>query len=195
MATLWARAWIKAFWRILKVFLALGSTTDQYLFWVSVKVSWSCSILCDPLAGLLECVALSFSRGSSQPGIKPQSPALLADSLPAEPQGSLRILEWVAYLCSRGSFQPRNWTPDSCIAGRFFTIWAIREAWDSARRQYIKQLPIPRNPNPTVAHDSYKFCLKDLALKIDLTLMPHSFGALQDYKTQILDQNLMYLCF
>ena len=28
---------------------------------------------------------------------------LQADSLPAEPQGSLRILEWVAYPFSRGS--------------------------------------------------------------------------------------------
>ena len=27
----------------------------------------------------------------------------------------------------RGSFWPRNWTLVSCIAGRFFTIWATRE--------------------------------------------------------------------
>ena len=38
------------------------------------------------------------------------------------------ILEWVAYLFSSGSSQPRNWTGVSCIAGRFFTNWAIREA-------------------------------------------------------------------
>ena len=43
-------------------------------------------------------------------------------------KGSLRILEWVAYPFSRGSSQPRNWTRVSCIAGRFFTNWAIREA-------------------------------------------------------------------
>ena len=29
---------------------------------------------------------------------------------------------------SRGSSQPRDWTQVSCIAGRFFTNWAIREA-------------------------------------------------------------------
>ena len=40
---------------------------------------------------------------------------------------SPRILEWVAYLSSSGSSQPRNWTGVSCIAGRFFTNWAIRE--------------------------------------------------------------------
>ena len=38
---------------------------------------------------ILEWVAFPFSRGSSlpNPGIKPRSPALQADSLPAEPQG------------------------------------------------------------------------------------------------------------
>ena len=43
-------------------------------------------------------------------------------------QGSPRILEWVAYLFSSGSFQSRNWTGVSCITGRFFTLWATREA-------------------------------------------------------------------
>ena len=39
-----------------------------------------------------------------------------------------RILEWVAYTFSRESSQPRSRTGVSCIAGRFFTNWAIREA-------------------------------------------------------------------
>jgi len=43
-------------------------------------------------------------------------------------QGSPRILEWVAYTFSSRSSQPRNRTEVSCIAGRFFTNWAIREA-------------------------------------------------------------------
>ena len=43
-------------------------------------------------------------------------------------QGSPRILEWVAYPFPRGSSQPRNWTKVSCITGRFFTNWTIREA-------------------------------------------------------------------
>ena len=42
-----------------------------------------------------------------------------------------RILEWVAISCSKGSSQPRDWTQVSCIAGRFFTIWATREALSS----------------------------------------------------------------
>ena len=46
------------------------------------------------------------------------------------PKGSPRILEWVAYPFSSGSSWPRNRTRVSCIAGRFFTNWAIREAYD-----------------------------------------------------------------
>ena len=38
------------------------------------------------------------------------------------------LLEWVAYPFSNGSSWPRNWTRVSCIAGGFFTNWAIREA-------------------------------------------------------------------
>ena len=43
-------------------------------------------------------------------------------------QGSLRILEWVAYPFSSRFSWPRNWTTVSLIAGWFFTNWAIREA-------------------------------------------------------------------
>ena len=39
-----------------------------------------------------------------------------------------RILEWVAIPFSRGSSWPRDQTQVSCMAGRFFIIWATREA-------------------------------------------------------------------
>ena len=59
-----------------------------------------------------------------------------------------RILEWVAFPFSRGSFQPRNWTQVSCIAGGFFISWATREAqeyWSG------KPIPSPANlPNPGI---------------------------------------------
>ena len=42
-------------------------------------------------------------------------------------KGSPRILEWVAYPFSSRSSWPRNRTGVSCIAGRFFTNWAIGE--------------------------------------------------------------------
>ena len=41
-------------------------------------------------------------------------------------KGSPRTLEWVVYPLSSRSSQPRNWTRVSCIAGGFFTNWAIR---------------------------------------------------------------------
>ena len=43
-------------------------------------------------------------------------------------KGSPRILEWVAHPFATGSSQARNQTRVSCIAGWFFTNWAIREA-------------------------------------------------------------------
>jgi len=56
-------------------------------------------------------------------------------------KGNPRILEWVAYPFSSGSSWPRNWTGVSCIAGGFFTNWAIRESqwtriWANSRRQW-----------------------------------------------------------
>ena len=59
----------------------------------------------------------------------------LCDLLDCTPPGSslhgilqARILEWVAIPFSRGSSWPRDPTQVSHISGRFFTIWAIREA-------------------------------------------------------------------
>ena len=52
-------------------------------------------------------------------------------SLPGPPVHGIlqaRILEWVAISFFRGSSQLRNWTQISCITGRVFTYWAMREA-------------------------------------------------------------------
>ena len=67
--------------------------------WQGHAPAQSCPTLCDPMdcslsgssvdgifqARVLEWVAISFSRGYFQPEIKPATPALQADSLPAEP--------------------------------------------------------------------------------------------------------------
>ena len=71
---------------------------------VCVLVAQSCLILCDPM----DYCSLP---GSSVHGIL-----------------QARILEWVAVHSSRGSCEPRDRTQVSCIAGRFFTVWATREA-------------------------------------------------------------------
>ena len=39
-----------------------------------------------------------------------------------------RMLEWVAMPSAGECSQPRGWTQVSLIAGRFFTVWATREA-------------------------------------------------------------------
>ena len=55
-------------------------------------------------------------------------------------KGSPRILEWVAYPFSRGSSQPRNRNGVSCIAGGFFTNWAIKEVHPRTKRLWISWL-------------------------------------------------------
>ena len=55
-------------------------------------------------------------------------------------KGSPRILEWVAYPFSRGSSWPRNQTGVSCISGRFFTNWVMREALTLCK-SWIKIVP------------------------------------------------------
>ena len=58
----------------------------------------------------------------------------LGDPMDCSPSGSsvhgifqAGILEWVAIPFSSGSSWPRDWTPISYIAGKFFTPWATRE--------------------------------------------------------------------
>ena len=72
-------------------------------------------------------------RGDS-PSVVSNSPTL-CDPMDCSPAGSsvhgilqARILEWVAIPFSRGSSWLRYQTLGSCIAGRFFTIWATGEA-------------------------------------------------------------------
>ena len=59
----------------------------------------------------------------------------LFETLDCSPPGSsvhgishARILKWVAISSARGSSWPRDQTLISCMAGGFFTCWAIREA-------------------------------------------------------------------
>ena len=75
-------------------------------------------------ARILEWVAIPSSRGSSQPGMEPRSPALQADSLPSEPPGNPKNTGVGSLSLLQGIFP--TWV--SCIAGRFFTSWATREA-------------------------------------------------------------------
>ena len=79
--------------RVLLVFILQALST--------VLVAQSCPTLCDPVdysppsssvrgvfqQRILEWVAILFSGDLPNPGVKPRSPALQADSLPSDPPG------------------------------------------------------------------------------------------------------------
>ena len=58
------------------------------------------------------------------PGIKPRSPTLQPDSLPAEPPGKPKNTGMGSLFLLQGIFPTQDRTRVSCIAGRFFTSWA-----------------------------------------------------------------------
>ena len=112
------------------------------------KVTQPCLTLCNPMdytvyspwnspgqntgVGSLSLLQGVFPTQGSNPGL-PHCRWILYQ---LSHQGSPRILEWVACPISRGSSWPRNLSRVSCIAGRFFTNWAMRE---DQPRQYIKK--------------------------------------------------------
>ena len=84
--------------------------------------------------------SMGFSRQEYWSGLPLPSPLVaqscptLCDPVECSPQSTsvhgiiqARILEWVAMPSSSGSFQPRDQTQVSHIAGRVFTIWAPRK--------------------------------------------------------------------
>ena len=97
------------------------------------KVTRSCLILCN-LIGLYSpwnspgqntgVGSLSLLQGIFlTQGSNPCLPCCRQILYQVSHKGSPRILKWIAYPFSSGSFQPRNQTGVSCIAGRFFTSW------------------------------------------------------------------------
>ena len=77
------------------------------------------------------------------------------------------ILEWVAMPFSRESSQPRDQTWVSCMAGRFFTIWATWEAQ--------KLMRCTENYNPCSWHWSTEWAQFFSTTMPDCTLHSHHF--------------------
>ena len=104
-------------------------SAPAYRTWNRVPVIVLCPSPCDFLGSdigvgcqfLLQGI---FPTNGSNPGL-PHCRQILYH---LSHRGSPRILEWVAYPFSKESSWPRNQTRISCIAGRFFTRWATREA-------------------------------------------------------------------
>ena len=142
-------------------------------WYLEVKVAHSCLTLCNPMeytvhgilqAKILEWEAFPFSRGSSQP--RDQNPCLphcrwILYQL--SHKENPRILEWVAYPFSSRSSWPRNWTRVSCIAGGFFTNWAIREALIHAKLYFSLSLNFWYLQNSTQYLAYYK-CLMNFCV-------------------------------
>ena len=95
------------------VFFFVVFVNILYVFDLCVWVSQLCLTLCNLMdcslpglsvhgflqARILEWVAISFSKGSSNPGIEPGSPELKADSLPSELPGKPPFtLDWYSYI-------------------------------------------------------------------------------------------------
>ena len=78
-----------------------------------------------------------FFCGEKKKVLEAQSCLILCDCMDWSPPGPFihgifqaTILEWVAIPFFRGSSPPMHWTQVSCFAGKFFTVWSTREAWD-----------------------------------------------------------------
>ena len=87
-----------------------------------------------------------------------QSCLTLCDPMHYTVHGILQatILEWVALLFSRGSFQPMDPTQVSRIAGGFFTRWATREAQEywNGRLSLLQQIFSTQESNWGLLHCS-----------------------------------------
>ena len=107
---------------------------------VKVKVAQSCPTLCDPnglytprnsLGQNIGVGSISLLQGIfPTQGLNPGLPHCRQTLYQLSHKGSPRILGWVAYPFSSRSSRPRNWTGISCIAGAFFTNWAVKEAYE-----------------------------------------------------------------
>ena len=91
------------------------------------------ALLCNKLHSTICIVLIEFVSQNSW--LQQLSCVQLCNPMDCSPTGfsvhrilPARILECVAIPFSRGSSQPRDGTWVSCIAGRFFTVWAAREA-------------------------------------------------------------------
>ena len=115
-----------------------------------VKVAQSYLTLCNPMdytihgilqARILEWIAFPFSRGIfPTQGLNWGLLHCWQILYQLNHKGSPRILEWVVYPFSSRSSLPRNRTGISCIAGRFFTNWAIWEiplktSWERQKKR------------------------------------------------------------
>ena len=91
-------------------------------------------------ARILEWVANPFSRGLPDPGIKPTSPALQADSLPDEPPGSPLVQQGTNNSCWRMGWISRHWNPWENVisSGKVTNLKKICEVHNTVMESFKK---------------------------------------------------------
>ena len=100
--------------------------------------------------------SLSLLQGIFPAQVEPRSPALQADSLPAEPQGKPKNTGLASLSLLQGIFSTQELNRVSCIAWRFFTNWTIREThWESGSYHINQMLKV----NITVKWQTNNTCL------------------------------------
>ena len=158
--------------------------------------------LCLTLCDLMDIKSMEFSRPKHwsgwpfpspgdlpNPGIELRSPAPPADSLPAEPPGNPKNTGVGSLSCLQQIFptQELNW--GLCIAGRFFTSWAMREAHtkEFMSRHYCDYNQIELEGN-------YLHCDSTSILKAKYCIKqkngPQSFGGPRIHKLILLQTEL-----
>ena len=117
-----------------------------FMWWVKISFSSVCAWIgfihkrmlltqsCPTLWDTMDCSL----RGSSVHGIL-----------------QARVLDWVTIPFSRGSSRPKDQTQISCIAGRFFTIWATKGSPSITiivKKCFKRQVLIWSPPNTPFGH-------------------------------------------
>ena len=100
-----------------------------------------------PQARILEYVAISFSRGSFQPGIEPRSSVLQADSLPSEPPGKPFLRNLLFHLFTL-QHEPRQ-DMEKCLIHLSMKMSKVNmDDWEEQRFSLKRQLSsFTKQPN------------------------------------------------
>ena len=128
-----------------------------------MKVAQSCLTLCDPMdytvhgilqARTLECLPFLSPGDLPNPGIEPRSPALQANSLPAEPQGKpINSVQFssVAQSCLTLCDPMNRSTPGLPVHHQLmeFTQTHVHRVGDAIQPSHPLSSPSPPAPNPS----------------------------------------------
>ena len=107
-----------------------GTTWETHKELVSVKFLWLCQLFLSFSYSFLPFFFGSFFIHVKVEVSVAQSPLTLFNPHRPLSMEFSRPEYWVgSHSLLRGSFWPRDWIQVSCIAGRFFTVWATRESW------------------------------------------------------------------